>query len=439
MLLWIIIIGGLITISLVTYWKFKFTENASGNKRTATKTIKHNASNSILESISDGVVMLDQNGLIKMINPAACALSGWLQKDAVGLNHQAVFKITDTKGNPYTDSNNPFSRAIADAKNHRDDNASLVENGSNKQMSISISVSPLFNSTDQLTGVVGIIRDITEEKKAEQQRAEFISTASHEMRTPVAAIEGYLALAMNDKVSQIDSKARAYLTKAHKSTQHLGSLFQDLLTSAKVEDGRLTNHPKVIEVGAYLSSLTEDLRFMVKNKNLTFEYVVGNNGALMNAKEESGSIRVVQPIFNIFADPERLREVVTNLFDNAVKYTETGKITIGLTGNDKVVQIYIRDTGKGIPSDDIPHLFQKFYRVDGSDTRTVGGTGLGLFICRKIIEMYNGRIWVESVANKGSTFYINLPRLSHQQASELTGNSSNKVIRTSKDLSNLNK
>lgn len=248
MLLWIIIIGGLITISLITYWKFKFSEKSFSNQQTSAKPAKHNASNSILESISDGVVMLDENGLIKMINPAACALTGWTQKDAIGLNHQAIFKITDTKGNPYNESNNPFSRALADAKNHRDDNASLIENGSNKQMSISISVSPLFNSSDNLTGVVGIIRDITEEKKAEQQRAEFISTASHEMRTPVAAIEGYLALAMNDKVSQIDSKARAYLTKAHKSTQHLGSLFQDLLTSAKVEDGRLTNHPLLLRL-----------------------------------------------------------------------------------------------------------------------------------------------------------------------------------------------
>jgi signal transduction histidine kinase len=111
-----------------------------------------------------------------------------------------------------------------------------------------------------------------------------------------------------------------------------------------------------------------------------------------------------------------MREVITNLFDNAVKYTDTGKISIGLTGNDQVVQFSIKDTGHGIPAEDQTHLFQKFYRVDNSATRTIGGTGLGLFICKKIVELYQGRIWVESEFGKGSTFFINLPRLTTQKA-----------------------
>jgi signal transduction histidine kinase len=111
--------------------------------------------------------------------------------------------------------------------------------------------------------------------------------------------------------------------------------------------------------------------------------------------------------------------VITNLFDNAVKYTPEGKVSIGLTGNDQVVQCYVKDTGPGIPAADVPHLFQKFYRVDNSATRTIGGTGLGLFISRKIVELYSGRVWVESELGKGSTFYINLPRLSTERASQL--------------------
>ncbi|HET7320555.1 MAG TPA: ATP-binding protein, partial [Candidatus Saccharimonadales bacterium] len=105
-------------------------------------------------------------------------------------------------------------------------------------------------------------------------------------------------------------------------------------------------------------------------------------------------------------------------FDNAVKYTDNGKVTIGLTGDNQVVQFYVRDTGPGIPAEDIPHLFQKFYRVDNSTTRTIGGTGLGLFICRKIVELYQGRVWVESAVGKGSTFFINLPRLSTAEAAQ---------------------
>ena len=269
---------------------------------------------------------------------------------------------------------------------------------------------------------MAIFRDISEERAEENQRAEFISTASHEMRTPVAAIEGYLSLALNEKVATIDNRARDYLEKAHSSTKHLGQLFQDLLTSAKAEDGRLTNHPKVTEMGAFLEQLAQDLRFAAEKKGLFMEFLFGNS-EIKDASGMAGEARdmskVVRPLYYAQVDPDRMREVITNIFDNACKYTEEGKVTLGLTGNEGVVQIYVRDTGQGIPPEDISHLFQKFYRVDNSATRTIGGTGLGLFICRKIVELYQGRLWVESELQKGSTFYINVPRLTSQKAEQL--------------------
>ncbi len=144
------------------------------------------------------------------------------------------------------------------------------------------------------------------------------------------------------------------------------------------------------------------------------------DGQSVNAATgQAGSTKMIKPFYYVNADPERLREVITNIFDNAVKYTESGSVTLGLTGNNEVVQISVRDTGPGIPAEDIPHLFQKFYRVDSSSTRTIGGTGLGLFICRKIVELYDGRIWVESELGKGSTFYVNLPRLTSEKAKQL--------------------
>jgi signal transduction histidine kinase len=266
---------------------------------------------------------------------------------------------------------------------------------------------------------VAIFRDASNERAEEQQRADFISTASHEMRTPVAAIEGYLSLTLNAKVATIDNRARDYLEKAHSSTQHLGQLFQDLLTSAKAEDGRLTSHPTVVELGGFLEQLTNDLRFVAEKKGLFMEFVVGSSNVINASNTATGGERVVRPLYYVYVDPDRLREVVTNLFDNAVKYTPDGKISIGLTGDDTVAQAYVRDTGPGIPAADVPHLFQKFYRVDNSATRTVGGTGLGLFICKKIVELYNGRIWVESEYGKGSSFYLNFPRLSTQQATSM--------------------
>jgi len=405
-------------------------EDTSKNQLSSLLGSGHSGPTNILESVSDGIVAIDNKGSIKLLNAAASLLSGWAQKDAINIDHRSVFKLCDEKGEPYDDAINPFLRVLKSGKSIRDNNASLITNSSKKQIDLSINVSPLVNKVGEITGAVAILRDVSEERQAERQRGEFISTASHEMRTPVAAIEGYLALAMNDKVTKIDAKAREYLTKAHESTQHLGSLFQDLLTSSKAEDGRLSNHPELVEMGGFLSHLSEDLRFGAQKKNFVIEYVVGISGANMNTTSETGgSARVIQPLYNVYADPERLREIITNLFDNAVKYTENGKISIGLTGDANIVQIYVKDTGSGIPAKDIPHLFQKFYRVDSSATRTIGGTGLGLFICRKIIEMYNGRIWAESEQGKGSTFFINLPRLNSQKSAELSGTSSVNIIK----------
>jgi len=374
----------------------------------------------ILETIEDGVILLDSQKNIQLFNQGASKITGWPSEEATHLNCESVIKLVDSKGEPYDEAEDPFNRIFRQAKatTIRDNAATLVTR-SDKRIAITLSVSPLLGDDGTtVTAAVAIFRDVSQERAEEKQRAEFISTASHEMRTPVAAIEGYLALALNDKVATIDSRARDYLEKAHASTQHLGKLFQDLLTSAKAEDGRLSNHPAVIEMGAYLQQLTEDLKFAAEKKGLFSEFTLGSSD-IIDASKHSTTEKVVKPLYYVWADPDRMREVITNLFDNACKYTEQGKISIGLTGNNEVVQLYVRDTGPGIPREDIPHLFQKFYRVDNSATRTIGGTGLGLFICRKIVELYQGRIWVDSELDKGSTFYINLPRLTSQRAEQL--------------------
>lgn len=287
----------------------------------------------------------------------------------------------------------------------------------NSTIVVSLAVTPVISKQGQKpNGTAAIIRDISVSRAEEAKRAEFISTASHEMRTPVAAIEGYLQLALNDKVATIDAKARNFLDKALESTHHLGKLFQDLLTSAKAEDGRLVSHPTVVEMSEFLQKLTDGLKFAAEKKGLLLEFKLG---ASQGEPANNVNGNMVRPLYYVQVDPDRLREVITNLFDNAVKYTESGKVIVGLTANPEVVQLFVRDTGIGIPQEDIPHMFQKFYRVDNSSTRTIGGTGLGLFICKQIIDLYHGAIWVDSESGKGSTFYINLPRLSTQKAQEL--------------------
>lgn len=376
--------------------------------------VKNEVVKLLTDSITDGVLIVDSKGVIKSINPGAALIFGQPQKDITDLSYKSVLKIKTMDGKDIPETEQPVQLALSGKKAVNQEVTLQLKDSVDKI--IDINASAIGNvATGALYGAAVIIRDISKKKREEAARSEFISTASHEMRTPVAAIEGYLALALNPSVATIDDKAKGFLQKAHQSTEHLGRLFQDLLVSAKAEDGRLISHPTVIEMNTFLSQLTDDLRMITAKKSLTLEFVTSAG--------EGTREKVVQPLFYVMADPDRLREIITNLFDNAVKYTEAGKITIGLTGNDEVVQFFVQDTGAGIPAEDVPHLFQKFYRVDNRATRTKGGTGLGLFISRKILELYKGKIWVESEIGKGSTFYVNLPRLNSSQVTALQSKS----------------
>jgi PAS domain S-box-containing protein len=366
----------------------------------------------VLNAIQDGVVMVGSDGVIQMFNPAAGTITGWPAQEAISMDYRAVLQLVDDKGQALPDASHPFSQAIATGQSVRDSH-SMLATRAGKPLPISLIVSPVLDSNGQASGsVVGVFRDIAKETEEEKQRSDFISTASHEMRTPLAAIEGYLSLALNPKVSQIDDNARKLLVKAQMSTQHLGELFRDLLTSSKAEDGRLISYPAVVEIGEMLEQVSEASRFKAKEKNLELKYSVSSDPA-------GAAGKTVRPLYYAYVDPNRIREVFQNIIDNAIKYTMEGGVEVRLTGDNNITQIQVKDTGGGIAADDITHLFQKFYRVDNSTTRTVGGTGLGLFICRKIVELYNGRIWVESELGKGSTFFINLPRLNSQQALEI--------------------
>lgn len=396
------------------YWQRHYVdkEHSELSKLSGQLKNRKQISEMLIQSITDGIIVTDTSGKINIMNPAAAAMTGWSVEEALGIDVRTIIKLQEENEKDINANVDIFSQALT-SQEPIEARLQLVSRDENILMS-SIALSPITTPEDsEMAGVIAVIRDISKAHAEEKRRADFISTASHEMRTPVAAIEGYLALALNEKVSKIDSNARSYLMKAHSSSQHLGKLFQDLLTSAKAEDGRLVSHPTVLELGEFTEKLTDDLRFAAEKKGLLVERILGSTGTSNN--NEAGG-KTVKPLYYVLADPDRLREVITNLFDNAVKYTEKGKITIGLTGNSEVAQLFIQDTGVGIPEEDLPHMFQKFYRVDNSATRTIGGTGLGLFISRKIVELYKGRIWVESIAGKGSTFYINLPRLSSQQA-----------------------
>lgn len=368
---------------------------------------EHTQSEILIEAISDGVVVVNSNGAIQFFNPAASNLSGWNVKDALSLDHKLVLKFVDAKGKQIEDADNPFTCVLTKCEPFSSHEV-ILQAKEGDITELSMSVSPVTDSNGRLTAAIAVLRDISEQKQQERQRAEFISTASHEMRTPVAAIEGYLALSLNPKVSTVDDKARGFLVKAHEATQHLGMLFRDLLTASKSEDGRLENHPEPVEMGALVQQVADDVRFTAEKKGLTLNCTFGG--------QEKAAM---SPIFYSYVDPERMREVIVNLVDNATKFTTKGGITIDLRGDTESIQISVTDTGLGIAADDIGHLFQKFYRIDNSATRTISGTGLGLYICKQIVELYKGRIWAESELGKGTSFFIKLPRLEQARAERL--------------------
>lgn len=419
----LVLVGASAVIAVLAFifWRKKFVDIELQAVNQLSGMLRNNQQQSeiLIQSIADGIIVINMEGKITIINPMAAVMTQWPIDEATNINVLSVVKINKESGAELLDSESPFL-LVLQQRQRINQTLELVGRNGDKRV-ISLVISPIVPAGETAPiGAVAVMRDVSQERAAEKQRAEFISTASHEMRTPVAAIEGYLALALNDKVSSIDSKARSYLEKAHASTQHLGKLFQDLLTSSKAEDGRLTSHPVVVEMGTFMQQVTDDLKFAAEKKGLLSEFVIGGAQDTVDATTRDASTQhLLKPLYYVLADPDRLREVITNLFDNACKYTDSGKVSLGLTGDIDVVQIYVRDTGAGIPAADIPHMFQKFYRVDNSATRTIGGTGLGLFICRKIIELYKGRIWVESTVGTGSTFFINLPRLTSQKATEL--------------------
>lgn len=362
-----------------------------------------NKSDIVINSIGDGVVALNNKGVIELINPAAQNMLGWGYQDAIGLDFNSIFKLVDMAGDPVPDTANPIAQGMTSDTSLKSNDFVLVTN-SGKKMNVSLLVSPV--GQDGNGGVIVVFRDISSEVSKNQERTEFVSTASHEMRTPVAAIEGYLGLALNPQTATIDDKARTYITKAHESSQHLGRLFQDLLDISQAEDGRLKSTPTVIELIAFLREMVELHNPAAAEKGLKMVFKP-------DAPTDS---QTITPIFYVFGDADHMREIVSNLIENAIKYTKTGSITVDVTGTAEKSLISISDTGIGISREDLPHLFQKFYRVDNTATREIGGTGLGLYLCRRLVESMNGRIWAESEVGKGSTFLVELDRLSSEEA-----------------------
>ena len=382
------------------------------NEKSGEKVSKNTSSSflgdgkAILDAVDDGVLAVDQKGNILAINPAAEQITGWSGSDAAGLVFNSVLKITNNDGAEMLDISNPVNRVLRTNENFTTRDL-FIKTQSGKITPIFLAVNSIGGSN---SGVVVVFRDISKELSDNREQAEFISTASHEMRTPVASIEGYLGLALNPATATIDARAKSFLEKAHENTQHLGQLFQDLLDITKAEDGRLKNEPVVLDATEFARDIWEGLKPKAKNKGLEYVFMPDHNAT---------GEKTIMPVFFIHADRDHLHEVLNNLFENAIKYTPSGTVAVNVTGDNDSVQISVKDSGIGIPAEDLPHLFQKFYRVDNSETREINGTGLGLFLSRKLTESIGGKLTVESEYKKGSVFTVKLPRITRENAESL--------------------
>jgi len=377
--------------SLVLWIRRQKTDDNTSNLENRLSAVE-NKSDVVINAIDDGVLAISKDGNIELINPSAQQIIGWDQGDALGLNWKSVLKLVTSDGKDVEDLENPIAQSLSKNQPTHNDKLFLLTS-SEKRILVSIVSSPVGTDGE---GIIVVFRDIT--------------TASHEMRTPVASIEGYLGLALNPATAHIDEKARDFITKAHESAQHLGRLFQDLLDISKVEDGRMKNNPKVINVNEFLKDIFDGLATKASEKQLNYIFMPDIVG---ESKEKS-----LQPIFYANIDPDHFREVVSNLIENAIKYTPSGEVVVNVTGDDKQISVSVKDSGIGIPAEDIPHLFQKFYRVDNSDTREIGGTGLGLYLSRRLAEAMSGNLRVESKYKEGSTFYLEIPRMNSSEAKQ---------------------
>ena len=391
--------------SLVLWIRRQKTDDNTSNLENRLSAVE-SKSDVVINAIDDGVLAISKDGNIELINPSAQQIIGWDQGDALGLNWKSVLKLVTSDGKDVEDLENPIAQSLSKNQPTHNDKLFLLTS-SEKRILVSIVSSPVGTDGE---GIIVVFRDITKEKAEEREQAEFISTASHEMRTPVASIEGYLGLALNPATAHIDEKARDFITKAHESAQHLGRLFQDLLDISKVEDGRMKNNPKIINVNEFLKDIFDGLATKANEKQLNYIFMPD---IIDEGKEKS-----LQPIFYANIDPDHFREVVSNLIENAIKYTPSGEVVVNVTGDDKQISVSVKDSGIGIPAEDIPHLFQKFYRVDNSDTREIGGTGLGLYLSRRLAEAMSGNLRVESKYKEGSTFYLEIPRMNSSEAKQ---------------------
>ncbi|HEX5164429.1 MAG TPA: ATP-binding protein [Thermomicrobiales bacterium] len=333
----------------------------------------------IVDSASEGIVVVDAAGVVTNINPAAArmfetTIDEALSMPAVDLGFFSEQEIGEIFEQPQDGSVRPVVRRRGDRV-------------------LSAAVATLqSNAGEPSSGLVWVLRDVTELAQIDEMKSEFISIVSHELRTPLTAIKGFTDLIIEGEVGEISEQQREFLEIVQSNSDRLVALINDMLDISRIESGRITLNLEGVDVPAAVEHAVVALRPLVEDKQLQIQ------------------TELVEDPATIIADRTRLQQILTNLISNACKYTLPGGwITVRSEALDGQIALSVSDTGIGIPPEALPHIFSKFYRVDQPQTRDVGGTGLGLAITKSLVEMHGGRIQIASRAGLGTTVRFTLP------------------------------
>ncbi|AIE60590.1 ATP-binding protein [Bacillus methanolicus] len=330
---------------------------------------------SILSSMADGVITFNRDGTILITNPPADRfLQNW------------YFEQNDT---------HPNKEAVPSEVMELFQKAVNTEKEQIGEISIQgrfwvLIVSPLYNNK-YIRGAVAVIRDMTEERKLDKLRNDFIANVSHELRTPISLMQGY-SEAIVDGMASTDEEIKEMAKVIYDESLRMGRLVNELLDLARMEAGHLQLKIEEVVIEPYILRIIKKFQGLAKEKNIQLSFKLNNNHTTYRF------------------DPDRIEQVLTNLIDNAIKHTpEKGFVTVIVDTDERGLHVEVSDSGSGIPKEDLPFVFERFYKADKARTRG-SGTGLGLSIAKHIIDAHKGHISVRSKLGHGTTFSFMIPR-----------------------------
>lgn len=349
-----------------------------------------------VENASDTIIISNSEGKILYVNPAVTALTGFKPNELVG-------KKAGTIKNWGGQMDKEFYKKLW--KTVKEEKRPFVAELNNKTKHgenyiAATTITPIVDEKNEIKFIVQVQRDITKEKEISKMKTEFISLASHQLRTPLAAVKWFLEMLLDDSFGEMNIEQTKMLTAAAQSNKRMIDLVNNLLNISRIESGRIIIAPREINLAALIDELLAELT------------------PLINEKEIEATVEVDEGIGQVLIDPDLTREVYRNLLTNSIKYTpEKGKISIQVSKNKKDIVSRITDTGVGIPAKEKGKIFTRFHRGTNVINSNTEGTGLGLYLSRAIVESSGGHIWFESHENSGTTFWFTIPA-SGMQAKE---------------------